>query len=93
MHAEYGINPDYRCKDCNNLCCHEYSRRYYKCRLYGLSASDATDWRVGYTACGMWGKDGSGLTVMIERLKRERTRHENPLNGQLDMFGGEYKEE
>ena len=91
MHAAYGISSDHKCKDCNHLCCHEYSRYYYKCRLYGLSASDATDWRVGWTACGMWGKEAhAGIVPILERLKHASRPKNQPIAGQLDMFGKEF---
>lgn len=38
-------------------CCHlkKYGWRgknYYKCEVYGISNSEATDWRLYYPACG-----------------------------------------
>jgi len=54
MHARYGATPGKRCKSCAYLTHYDYTRRYYKCEVYGESSSAATDWRVNYPACGKW---------------------------------------
>jgi hypothetical protein len=54
MHAKYGATSDRRCKSCVHLTHYDYTRRYYKCEIYGESNSAATDWRVNYPACGKW---------------------------------------
>lgn len=54
MRARYGATPGRRCRTCARLICHEYLHNYYKCTLYGMSDSAATDWRVSYPACGKW---------------------------------------
>jgi hypothetical protein len=54
MHARHGAAEGRRCKDCRWLVEHDYKGRYYKCLLYGVSSSAATDWRVNYPACGRW---------------------------------------
>ena len=90
MQTIYGITPGQKCASCNNLFSRRTKRVYHKCRLYGVSFSEATDWRVSNTACGMWGKDGSRLIPLLEQLKRlSRPVIEQPIKGQLDMFGKE----
>jgi len=55
MHRRFGTCGVLRCKDCDHLCSYEYRRsRYYKCRLYGMSCGEGTDWKSSYQACGMY---------------------------------------
>ena len=42
------------------------------------------------TVYGMWGKDGSRLIPLLEQLKHlARPAIEQPIKGQIDMFGKE----
>ena len=45
-----GIIP-YKCKDCQHLAGIRYSKVYYKCSLWHVSHSAATDIRVNKAAC------------------------------------------
>ena len=88
MHSEYGYGGG-TCKDCIPLQQKEQrsGRTYYKCVLYGCSASEATDWRVGYLACGMINKPLPVLyTPMVDVLKRASKRFDaEPLEGQMKL--------
>ena len=51
MHAHFGTCEGVQCKGCRHLISGEWhDRRYHKCELYGLSHSEATDWRLSYQA-------------------------------------------
>jgi hypothetical protein len=52
MHVLYGVSAGNLCMDCKHLFCHERSRHWYKCKLYGITGGPGTDWRVKWTACG-----------------------------------------
>lgn len=55
MHRRHGTADGKRCADCVHLIRTCNGRRsYYKCARYGISRSDATDWRVNALACGLW---------------------------------------
>jgi len=54
MYRRHGKTPGKKCKTCAHLKRYEYGHTYYKCVLYGLSASSATDWRLKWDACGKW---------------------------------------
>lgn len=54
MHATYGLIGGKRCGTCRHLVCKHYNKRYYKCGLARQTSSAATDWRVGWPACGQW---------------------------------------
>lgn len=87
MHLEFGVGSG-QCKDCPHFVRFEYHNRlYYKCRAYGLSNSEATDWRCKYVACGLINKPTIDEFVpMIERLKHgSRKEPEQTIEGQIGM--------
>lgn len=86
MHSMFGEIPDKKCKDCSNLEVHFYSRRYYKCKCYSTSCSQASDWKVGNIACGLFNKEYNGTPVV--RLVVPKKNQCEPMEGQivLDEF-------
>ena len=54
MQETYGEKPGHICRDCKHLVKLQYSKAYYKCVLWRLSHSAATDIRVKKTACVMF---------------------------------------
>lgn len=50
----FGYDANHICKDCKHLVCKERDRKYYKCRLMGISASEATDIRLKDISCKRW---------------------------------------
>lgn len=91
MHRLFGVEPAHTCWGCPHLTYYEQKRRWYKCRLYGVSNSKATDWCKSYTACGMWGKEKpADFAPVFKRLLLAKRLMEYPINGQLDMFGKEF---
>ena len=56
MHTIYGKAPDGQtCKNCINLERFRPGRNtFLKCRLYGISSSEASDWRAKWPACGKY---------------------------------------
>lgn len=88
MHERFGTCGAFRCKDCNHLVGGKYhNRQLYKCELYGLTHSEATDWRLSYQACGMFGieQDMSRWMPMIEQLKHAPKPPAPPIDGQVEM--------
>lgn len=88
MYATFGIDPQCRrCKDCSCLVrVTPTSRAYYKCSVYGESASEATDWAGKWTACGRFGKPlepGEYSALMAKGNARKPA--EGPLPGQIRM--------
>lgn len=87
MHREYGT-ADRTCKGCLHLIRYDSwaGRHYFKCKAYGESNSEATDWRVSYTACGLYNQPIKGLYPLIERMKHQKkTVEEGPIDGQITM--------
>lgn len=54
MHRRYGKIEDKRCGDCCNFYEKVYGKKYFKCSLYGMSSSTATDWAKKWVACGQF---------------------------------------
>lgn len=70
------------CKDCSHLVRKMHSRAYYKCEVYGESASEATDWRLKYPACGLKNKFTSYENV-YKLAKEEKS---DIAEGQISLF-------
>lgn len=88
MHKRFGTCGGLRCRDCKHCLTYDYhNRRYYKCKLYGLSNSEATDWRLSWPACGMYNMDvkQSAWTPLVEQLRHSPRRGEAPIDGQQDF--------
>ena len=60
-----------------------------KCRAYGVTRSESTDWRASNMACGLFNQPLSEqFKPMIERLKHvARKKPEGPVEGQIEMEG------
>ena len=93
MHKRFGTCGLLRCKGCCHLIGGKYhDRQYYKCELYGLSHSEATDWRLSYQACGMYNVPQDmdrWVAVLDDILHAKKPALELQLAGQMkiDDFG------
>ena len=56
MQSLHGVTEGKTCKTCNHLLCYENwnSKRFYKCELWHISNSAATDIRLKNKACGKY---------------------------------------
>ena len=87
MHRRFGTCGVMRCKTCKHcLCIDHHNRRYYKCELYGVSYSEATDWRLSYPACGAYNMpvDIKRWEPIITQIIRSPNTPK-PIDGQLDF--------
>lgn len=89
MHAEYGLSSAGRCAECCNFVHGRYHDRCYnKCVAYGLSHSEATDWRAKYLACGLFNRPFDQIRpkrrplVEVFRAKEAKL---GPMDGQISM--------
>lgn len=88
MHKRFGTCGTFRCKDCSHLVGGKYhDRQLYKCELYGLTHSEATDWRLSYQACGMFGieQDMDRWVPVLDLVKHELKGPKPPLAGQMNI--------
>lgn len=90
MHRLFGMCEGQRCVDCNHFSRHFYGKTYFKCEIYGESASEATDWRMKYPACGLFNRDyiGRDIVRLIGR-KGYRMETNEPIDGQVSFEEGE----
>lgn len=87
MHELFGRNEGRKCGECSNLVCGRYRDRILrKCKVYGLTHSEASDWTKHWEACGLFGKPYAGGPV-IEIAKRRAYRQPDVevLDGQIGM--------
>jgi hypothetical protein len=56
MQERYGVNPLHICRDCKHMRYKQFAKKYYKCALWVVSGSFATDIRVTQQACGQFEK-------------------------------------
>lgn len=86
MHRLFGRKAGYKCGECSN--CVGYARAGftgYKCRVYGITASQASDWALKYEACGKFNEDYKGRPVIeiTETWRKSKAAPDEPLEGQL----------
>lgn len=84
MHQVFGVCPGKKCQYCDNLIVQQANRRYYKCEVYGITNSEASDWRLSYDACGMYNRVYNGNPVI--RMVRGYPTPPGPLEGQQSLF-------
>ena len=89
MHREFGRCEAHICGECSNLFSGRYhDKTYRKCRVYGLTNSEASDWAKRWTACGMFNKAYNGRPIIKlvrpEKKTADSTLNE-PIEGQLQM--------
>ena len=91
MHRMFGKNEAHTCGECNNLVEGRYHTRILrKCRIYGLTHSEASDWAKRWTACGKFNCEYSGRPI-IDFVRPDRTKppiQDEPLENQISFFGG-----
>ena len=85
MHALFGTHPGAVCKECGYY--REYIYRgktYRKCAVYGITNSEASDWKANGPACGLYpDRPYHGETDVINMRMKEP---EEPLPGQATIF-------
>lgn len=85
MHKRFGTNYGLCCKECSHLISGMWhDRNYYKCEIYGMSHSEASDWRRSWMACGMYNvpQDMGRWVPLMEQIKHS-PKIEPPLEGQM----------
>lgn len=88
MHELFGKGYDGdTCKTCFHLHDEGYrGRSYYKCECYGITASEASDWRLKYPSCGLYNKPYIGRTVMEFKKHEGHKREEVQVKGQMSFI-------
>ena len=87
MHKLFGMAP-MECRECPHLTrVYARAKKYIKCRAYGLTSSEASDWKLSNIACGLIKeKLPENFVPVIERLKHAaRPNIDIPVEGQMKM--------
>ena len=85
---EWSGGTDYRhtCYECQNcIRVAAGKRKVYKCKVYGNTASAATDWKPSHIACRQFNKPYRG-TPVIELGEGSRGQKEAEIAGQMSIF-------
>ena len=90
MHYLFG-KADGKCKNCehykhlgkNQVC----ASALRKCEVYGITASEASDWKAGYDACGLFPNKENpyGRNIIELRIGAEK-KTEEKIDGQMTLF-------
>ena len=87
MHKQFGLCWGKYCRECDHFISGEWrGKQYHKCKLYGMSHSEATDWRLSWMACGMFNVpvDIDRINPVYKTLSNKR-EPEPQLEGQMDI--------
>lgn len=82
MHRQFGVVAGKTCGECSNLTVHRYDKLYRKCKIYGETSSEASDWAMRWKACGMFNKEYTGGPIMRLVVRTANKQPEKPLDGQ-----------
>ena len=88
MHDMFGYANDF-CKNCCHFGEYRYNRKYFKCKIYGVSSSEATDWRKNWQACGAFNVVTVRERDIYKYLARNKAKKDEPCEGQICMEIGE----
>ena len=89
MHRLFGTDYAHTCGECKHFFSYTESRKWFKCRLYGDSRSESTDWRKSYVACGNYNKqlDKDFIPVVQRVIHAPKLHEDEQIPGQMDMWG------
>lgn len=89
MHRQFGRCETHVCGECIHLVSERYhDKTYRKCKVYGLTNSEASDWAKRWTACGMFNKAYAGrpiINLVRPEKKNADIALDEPLEGQMEM--------
>ena len=89
MYRQFGHCDGHVCGECSNLIEGAYHGKILrKCKVYGMTHSEASDWAKRWLACGMFNKKYTGGPI-IELVRRSPRKDpaaiEEPLEGQITL--------
>lgn len=89
MYQLFGKTDGHCCRECSNLVEGRYHDKILrKCKVYGMTHSEASDWVKRYQACGMFNKPWNKEPI-IRQGRPKKTGPEatpsEPVEGQITM--------
>lgn len=88
MHRIFGVSDGHTCLECCNFVKGKYhDRTLCKCRVYGMTHSEASDWAGRWQACGAFNREISRGPVMMEVVpeRKQKEADNTPIDGQIRM--------
>lgn len=83
MHARFGT-AEGQCKDCPHLISGRYHDKIlHKCEAYGLTHSEATDWRLKWHACGLKNLPLPDERPVFDLIRGQREYVPEQIEGQI----------
>lgn len=87
MRKHFG-ESDGRCKNCSHFKTYQVGNKtVFKCEVYGVTHSTASDWRKSYPACGMFNKEWNGIEMMRIFNATKEQKEDVQIDGQISLFG------
>lgn len=86
MHRQFGKSHGHACRECSNLI--KGSWNYSKCKVYGDTPSQASDWTQRWEACGQFNKpwDGKPIMRLVRPTRKDKEETQSTsLEGQISM--------
>ena len=92
MHRQFGKCHGHTCGECSNFTGSPGS--YKKCKVYGISKSEASDWAKRWLACGMFNKpwDGNPIIRLVRPTRTDKEAQSIPLDVQLSWMYADMEE-
>ena len=85
MHARFGP-AEGQCMYCPHLISGRYHDKIlHKCEAYGLSHSEATDWRLKWPACGLKNLPLQDERPVFDRIRGQREYVPEQVKGQITL--------
>ena len=88
MHRLFGVCEGHACRECSNLVNGRYHDRILtKCKVYGLTHSEASDWAGRWQACGMFNREWDKQPVIREVVpeRKQKEADNTPMDGQISL--------
>lgn len=89
MHRQFGKCDGHTCRECSNLVEGRYHDKVLrKCKVYGMTHSEASDWAKRWLACGLFNKQWGDKPIMrlVRPTRKDKEEMQNtPLDGQISM--------
>ena len=89
MYQLFGKTEGHCCRECSNLeKVRANDRPLSKCKVYGCTNSEASDWTQRYQACGMFNKPWNKEPIIRQGRQKKTGREEDPIEpieGQITM--------
>lgn len=74
-----------KCKNCNYYTVYKYhNKSYRKCEVYGVTCSEATDWKGSADACGLFPNKETKVRDVVKTVRPQKS--EEQVEGQTSIF-------